>query len=200
MALRGNLDCLIAIIRQQAQQQAVAANFAAEVKGLRIGDAQIELIGNKISVLGNMLQLSAGMGAFGSRQASFLLRSGCGRSCRGHHGPAADLMKPCVPVLRYDPARLPSSAICAQPLKANHAKYRRILRRSCLARPCSKQSTTCSRWAENRRIMGSPLPGPYGFRFHPWCREIQNSTSAMTVAMKAAQLGVTECGVRNRAL
>ena len=63
----------------------------------------------------------------------------------------------------------------------------------------SKQSTTCSRWAENRRIMGAPLPGPYGFRLHPWCREIQNSTSAMTVAMKAAQLGVTECGV-NRAL
>ncbi len=70
MALQGDLDCMIANIEQQAQQQAVAATFAAEVEGLRIWGAQIELIGNKISVLGNMLQPSAGMGAFGSREAS----------------------------------------------------------------------------------------------------------------------------------
>ena len=70
MALQGDLDCLIANAEQQAQQQAVAASFAAEVEGLRIWDAQIELIGNTISILGDMLQLSAGMGAFGSREAS----------------------------------------------------------------------------------------------------------------------------------
>ncbi len=37
MALQGDLHCLIAIIGQQAQQQVVAATFAADVDGLRIG-------------------------------------------------------------------------------------------------------------------------------------------------------------------
>lgn len=57
---------------------------------------------------------------------------------------------------------------------------------------------SCSRWAENRRVMGAPFPGPYSFYHHPWCREIHNCHSAFTVAMKAAQLGVTEAGI-NRA-
>ena len=46
--------------------------------------------------------------------------------------------------------------------------------------------------------MGAPFPGPYGFTHHPWCREIHNSKAAFTVAMKAAQLGITEAGI-NRA-
>ena len=46
--------------------------------------------------------------------------------------------------------------------------------------------------------MGAPFPGPYTFKYHPWCREIHNSKSAFTVAMKAAQLGITEAGI-NRA-
>ena len=57
---------------------------------------------------------------------------------------------------------------------------------------------SCSRWAEHRRVMGAPFPGPYGFKHHPWCREIHNSKAAFTVAMKAAQLGITEAGI-NRA-
>ena len=57
---------------------------------------------------------------------------------------------------------------------------------------------SCSRWAEHRRVMGAPFPGPYGFEHHPWCREIHNSKAAFTVAMKAAQLGITEAGI-NRA-
>ena len=57
---------------------------------------------------------------------------------------------------------------------------------------------SCSRWAEHRRVMGAPFPGPYTFKYHPWCREIHNSKSAFTVAMKAAQLGITEAGI-NRA-
>jgi DNA-directed RNA polymerase subunit RPC12/RpoP len=56
----------------------------------------------------------------------------------------------------------------------------------------------CARWAENRRVMGSPFEGPYSFLHHPWCREIHNCQAAYTVAMKAAQLGVTETGI-NRA-
>ena len=46
--------------------------------------------------------------------------------------------------------------------------------------------------------MGAPFPGPYSFKHHPWCREIHNSKAAFTVAMKAAQLGITEAGI-NRA-
>ncbi len=57
---------------------------------------------------------------------------------------------------------------------------------------------SCSRWAEHRRVMGSPFDGPYSFARHPWCREIHDSKAAWTVAMKAAQLGVTETGI-NRA-
>ena len=57
---------------------------------------------------------------------------------------------------------------------------------------------SCSRWAEHRRVMGAPFPGPYSFKHHPWCREIHNSKAAFTVAMKAAQLGITEAGI-NRA-
>jgi hypothetical protein len=62
----------------------------------------------------------------------------------------------------------------------------------------SRTVKTCSRWAEHRRVMGSPFEGPYGFYHHPWCRAIHDSQSAFTVAMKAAQLGVTETGI-NRA-
>jgi len=62
----------------------------------------------------------------------------------------------------------------------------------------SRTLTSCSRWAENRRMMGAPFDGPYSFKRHPWCREIHNSAAAWTIAMKAAQLGVTEVGI-NRA-
>jgi hypothetical protein len=53
----------------------------------------------------------------------------------------------------------------------------------------SRTLTSCSRWAEHRRVMGAPFNGPYGFKYHPWCREIHDSKAAWTVAMKAAQLG-----------
>ena len=62
----------------------------------------------------------------------------------------------------------------------------------------SSSLLSCSRWAEHRRVMGAPFPGPYSFKYHPWCREIHNSKAAFTVAMKAAQLGITEAGI-NRA-
>jgi len=62
----------------------------------------------------------------------------------------------------------------------------------------SRILTSCSRWAEHRRVMGAPFNGPYGFTRHPWCREIHDSKAAWTIAMKAAQLGVTETGI-NRA-
>ena len=166
MALQGDLDCLIAIIEATGSAASRGRELCRRMEGLRIWDAQIELIGNRISVLGNMLQLSAGMGAFGSRRGVLLTRSGCGRSCRGHHGSAADSLKPRVPGAQIaDPALLPSSAICAQPRRPTMRNIDESAQVMFGEAMRSKQSTTCSRWAENRRIMGAPLPGPYGFRF-----------------------------------
>jgi len=63
----------------------------------------------------------------------------------------------------------------------------------------SKTLTTCSRWAMYRRIMGEPFPGPYTFKYHPWCRGISDSDASFNTAMKAAQMGITEIAI-NRAL
>src|SRR3972149_675888 len=62
----------------------------------------------------------------------------------------------------------------------------------------SNNLRSCSRWAEHRRVMGAPFNGNYSFARHPWCREIHDSKAAWAIAMKAAQLGVTETGI-NRA-
>jgi len=62
----------------------------------------------------------------------------------------------------------------------------------------SRTLTSCSRWAEHRRVMGAPFHGAYSFCRHPWCRAPHDSKAQWTVAMKAAQLGVTETGI-NRA-
>lgn len=59
----------------------------------------------------------------------------------------------------------------------------------------SKTLNSCSRWASHRRIMGSPFPGPYSFKYHPWCREIHDSGASYNTIMKAAQLGLTEVAV-----
>ena len=46
--------------------------------------------------------------------------------------------------------------------------------------------------------MGEPFPGPYSFKYHPWCKGIMDSTAQFNTAMKAAQMGVTEVAI-NRA-
>ncbi len=61
-----------------------------------------------------------------------------------------------------------------------------------------KTLTTCSRWAEYRRVMGSPFPGPYTFKYHPWCKGIMDSVAPFNTSMKAAQMGITEVAI-NRA-
>jgi hypothetical protein len=63
----------------------------------------------------------------------------------------------------------------------------------------SRSLTKCSRWSAYRRVMGSPFPGPYSFKYHPWCRELHDSVAPETWCMKGAQLGVTEAAI-NRAL
>jgi len=47
--------------------------------------------------------------------------------------------------------------------------------------------------------MGEPFPGNYSWKWHPWVRDMLDSQASFNYAMKAAQLGVTECGI-NRAL
>lgn len=59
--------------------------------------------------------------------------------------------------------------------------------------------TSCSRWAKNRRVMGGDFAGAYSWKHHPWVKELHDSWAPFNVAMKGAQLGVTEVAI-NRAL
>lgn len=56
-----------------------------------------------------------------------------------------------------------------------------------------KSVTTCSRWALAYRVMGgASFPGPWTFKYHPWLREMHDSTAEMNVGQKSAQMGYTE--------
>jgi len=55
-----------------------------------------------------------------------------------------------------------------------------------------KSVTSCSRWASMYRVMGSPFPGPWTFKYHPWLKEMHDSNTDMNVGQKAAQMGYTE--------
>lgn len=59
----------------------------------------------------------------------------------------------------------------------------------------SRTLSTCSRWVEHRRFMGEPLPGPYTFDYHPWCRAIHDADSDYISVMKSAQMGLTEWAI-----
>lgn len=52
--------------------------------------------------------------------------------------------------------------------------------------------TSCSRWAENYRIMDRPFPGKWTFIHHPWLREMHDSIAERNVGQKSAQMGYTE--------
>jgi Phage terminase large subunit gpA, ATPase domain/Terminase large subunit gpA, endonuclease domain len=78
------------------------------------------------------------------------------------------------------------------------SKLSDIFREAVISGLTSQTMTSCSRWAEHRRIMGEPFPGPYSFDHHPWCKEIHDSDTTYNVAMKAAQMGITEVAI-NRA-
>jgi Phage terminase large subunit (GpA) len=55
-----------------------------------------------------------------------------------------------------------------------------------------KTLTSCSRWAQACRIMGKPFAGKFSFKYHPWLREMHDSTAELNVGQKGAQLGYTE--------
>jgi hypothetical protein len=43
--------------------------------------------------------------------------------------------------------------------------------------------------------MGEPFPGPYSFKYHPWCREVHDTSAGFNTIMKAAQMGLTEVAI-----
>jgi hypothetical protein len=43
--------------------------------------------------------------------------------------------------------------------------------------------------------MGSPLPGPYSWKWHPWAKELHDTWAPESYVMKGAQLGVTEVAI-----
>ena len=61
-----------------------------------------------------------------------------------------------------------------------------------------KTLRVASIWAEKCRIMGEPFPGPYRFRWTPWCKEMLDTNYEDCCGQKSAQAGFTE-GMLNRA-
>jgi hypothetical protein len=56
-----------------------------------------------------------------------------------------------------------------------------------------KSINSASKWAENYRIMGGKsFPGPWRFKYHPWLRDMHDSTAELNIGQKAAQMGFTE--------
>ena len=55
--------------------------------------------------------------------------------------------------------------------------------------------TSCSVWAEKRRIMGGSWPGKFCYDHHPWLLEMHDSPYAEDVGQKAAQMGFTEWAI-----
>ena len=52
---------------------------------------------------------------------------------------------------------------------------------------------SCSKWAEQFRVLGGKdFPGPWRFRYHPWLKEMHDSTARFNVGRKSAQMGFTE--------
>lgn len=70
-------------------------------------------------------------------------------------------------------------------------EFGEVIQSGLIARTLDK----CSRWVEHRRIMGEPFPGPYSFKYHPWCREVHDANAPYRTVMKSAQMGLTEWAI-----
>ena len=55
-----------------------------------------------------------------------------------------------------------------------------------------KSIVTCSKWAQEYRVMGGTYPGPWNHEHFPWLKEIMDDESEESVIMKCAQSGFTE--------
>jgi hypothetical protein len=54
---------------------------------------------------------------------------------------------------------------------------------------------TCSRWAEEYRVLGQPIPGKWTFKFRPWLEAFHNTKAPLNIVQKAAQVGFTEAAL-----
>lgn len=56
-----------------------------------------------------------------------------------------------------------------------------------------KSITSCSRWAQAYRVMGTRgMAGYWSFKYHPWAREMHDADAELIVGQKAAQMAYTE--------
>jgi len=55
-----------------------------------------------------------------------------------------------------------------------------------------KSINSCSKWTQMYRMMGSPFPGLWSFKYHPWLKLIHDTQADLTIGQKSAQMGFTE--------
>lgn len=55
-----------------------------------------------------------------------------------------------------------------------------------------KSITTPSKWATQYRVMGTPHPGQWSFKYYPWLKEMHDAENEIIIGQKAAQMGYTE--------
>lgn len=56
--------------------------------------------------------------------------------------------------------------------------------------------TSCSKWSEAYVIMGGKdFPGPIGWKYHPWLKDMHDSSAQWNIGQKAAQMGFTVVGI-----
>lgn len=54
---------------------------------------------------------------------------------------------------------------------------------------------SCSKWACEYRMMGSPFPGKWTFKHHPWLKAMHDSKAHTNIGQKSAQMGFTEAAL-----
>jgi len=65
------------------------------------------------------------------------------------------------------------------------------LRNSIAAGLKKRTLTKCSKWSCESVVMGQPFPGPFGFKYHPWLRDMMDANEPEIIGQKAAQMGFT---------
>lgn len=59
-----------------------------------------------------------------------------------------------------------------------------------------KTLTSCSKWAEACVVMGGKdFPGPIRWRYHPWLKDMHDSSAMWNIGQKSAQMGFTVVGM-----
>jgi hypothetical protein len=51
---------------------------------------------------------------------------------------------------------------------------------------------SCSKWAEQYRVMDKPVKANWSFKYRPWLRDMHDSEAEVNIGQKSAQMGYTE--------